>query len=229
MAKIKVLGLSGQAGSGKDWIYENCLFPMGYKRWALADHFKIWAVGREMCTYEEVFHTKPPKVRKALQTAGTEEGRLIHGEDIWCKTALAWMEHLNNTWKINKFVISDIRFPNEVKFIQEMGGKVLRIEAPTRVLNSSLSEEARQHISETALNGFTEFDAIINNDPEFADTVTDQVNKALGIESMPHDFNEFLYEIFNERVEDTLERIDTVIDAVKDVGIAIKGLENKIK
>lgn len=55
-------------------------------------------------------------------------------------------------------VISDIRFPNEVKGIQEAGGKVIRLlRAP--FVNQD------EHTSETALDNYTEdqFDAVLDN------------------------------------------------------------------
>jgi hypothetical protein len=164
---IEVIALSGKAGSGKDYIYENYLRPRGYHRWALADHFKIWTVGKGQATYDEVFHTKPPHVRKALQINGTEQGRNIYGENVWLETAATWMHHLSKTWGINKFCITDCRFPNEVEFIQSrFGGQVIRVIAPTRSENNSLTVEARLHISETALDTYTKFDFFINNDPD---------------------------------------------------------------
>jgi hypothetical protein len=192
--QIEVIGISGKAGTGKDFIYTNYLAPLGYRRWALADHFKIWAVGKGAATYDEVFHTKPPHVRKALQQTGTEEGRNVYGEDVWCVAAKAWMEHLNITWGENKFCITDVRFPNEVVFIKNMGGKILRIEAPQREAVSTLSAEARTHISETALDEFpiSEFSAIIRNDPDDAETVESQIKSALGQDALPHDYNEYM-------------------------------------
>ena len=163
---IEILALSGKSGTGKDYIFENYLKPQGFHRWALADHFKIWTVGKGMATYEEVFHTKPPHVRKALQQSGTEEGRDVYGEDIWLETASAWMHHLSKTWGVNRFCITDCRFPNEVEFVRKvLKGKVVRIHAPERAALSSLNAEARLHISEIALDDYRNFDFVINNDP----------------------------------------------------------------
>ena len=69
-----IIALSGRIGSGKDFIYNQYLFPLGYRKFALADHFKIWIVGQGLATYEEVFITKPPKVRHLLQQAGINFG-----------------------------------------------------------------------------------------------------------------------------------------------------------
>jgi hypothetical protein len=164
---IEVWGLSGKAGSGKDFIYKTYLEPMGFRRWALADHFKIWLIAKELASYDDVFITKPPHVRHLLQQEGTERGRLVYGESIWVKAAFAWIRLLHDTWGINKFVISDVRYPNEMYAIKERGGKVIRIVAPIREANSNLSESARSHISETALDvvPLDEYDGVIYNDP----------------------------------------------------------------
>ena len=163
----KVIGLSGHAGTGKDYIGTNYLKPLGFHQFSLAWHFKIGLVGKGIATYEEVFTTKPPHVRKALQEEGTEKGRMVFGDDIWCNTVYSWFRLLDESWGINKFYIPDVRFPNEVDFIKKMNGHVFRIVAPEREAKSGLTEAARQHISETALDHYNheDFDGIINNDP----------------------------------------------------------------
>jgi hypothetical protein len=175
MANFEVVGISGKAGSGKDYISQNFLIPLGYKQFSFAWHFKVWLIGKGEATHEEVFFTKPPHVRKLLQEEGTERGRNVYGENVWCNTAGEWMRVLAENCGITKFVIPDVRFPNEVEFIQSVGGKVYRVIAPTRSANNNLNEEARRHISETALDEFSGFDGFIMNDPEVADQVQSQV------------------------------------------------------
>lgn len=176
---LEVVGLSGKAQAGKDFIFENYLRPEGYRRWALADHLKITAVGRRLATYGEVYDTKPPAVRTILQQMGTDEWRVKYGEGVWCDLALAWMTHINRSWGVTKFVVTDVRFANEVEFVRRLGGKVFRLEAPQRVLASTLSAEARAHRSETALDDYDNYDAVIYNDPAYEHTVSYQVLRAL--------------------------------------------------
>ncbi len=177
---IEIVGLSGKAGSGKDHIAQTVLLPLGYTQFSLAYHLKVWIIARGLATWEEVFITKPPHVRKLLQEEGTERGRNVFGNDIWCQTAGLWMRVLAENSGITKFVIPDVRFPNEVEFIQGMGGQVWRIHAPQRTDNSSLTKEAREHISETALDQYLGFNAIIQNDPWYSDTLGTQVFNQLG-------------------------------------------------
>ena len=70
---------------------------------------------------------------------------------------------------IDYFIITDVRFPQEMKMIKDLGGHVFRIEAPERTLKK-LKEECGEnymkrasHISETALDN-VKFDYVIHND-----------------------------------------------------------------
>jgi hypothetical protein len=176
---INVIGISGKAGVGKDFITNKYLQPRKYFTFSLAWHFKVWLVGKGLATYEEVFVTKPPHVRKLLQEEGTERGRMAFGEDIWCNTIFTWFKVLHDYSGINDFVIPDVRFPNEVDFIKSHGGRVIRIHAPIRAEGNSLTPEARQHISETALDGYDKFDAYLFNDPVYISDIQDQLIEIL--------------------------------------------------
>jgi hypothetical protein len=105
----------------------------------------------------------------------------VVGENIWADTMFAWFEVLAEYWGITKFMIPDVRYPNEAKTIQDRGGKVFRIIAPMRVNSSSLTMEQRQHSGETALDDYTHFDGHIYNDPHLSDTLQDQLYLLLGI------------------------------------------------
>ena len=179
---IKVIGLSGKAGSGKDYIASRIITPQyGYVPFSLAWHIKTSLIGRGACTYDEAYLTKPPQVRHLLQQEGTESGRDIYGEDIWLETAFAWMQLIYEQWGIARFVVPDVRFPNEVEYIKRKGGKVIRILAPNRVASSSLSMEARLHRSETALDDYPldNFDGLLDNDIGSEVTLAHRVHTTL--------------------------------------------------
>lgn len=197
MSKFEVLGISGHAGTGKDYITNHYLKPLGYHQFSLAWHFKVGIVGEGLATHEEVFETKPPHVRKALQIKGTEEGRNVYGENVWCNHVSEWFDVLHEHWGIDKFVVPDIRFPNEVKFVQNLGGKVFRITAPKRTSMSKLTLEQRAHPSETSLDKWFAFDGYIYNDPEYSETVNKQMHDLLGIGLETQSNNSFLGDIID--------------------------------
>lgn len=112
--------------------------------------------------------------RLALQLIGTDSLRNHFNEGIWFMT-------LENRIRKNPgqhVVISDVRFPNEVKFIQDQGGYMIRVDrgsAPiwfeTALLankGNSLAKEAMlktypdAHFSEWAWVG-QKYDHVLNN------------------------------------------------------------------
>lgn len=178
---MHIIGLSGKAGSGKDYIAVNILRKMGYYPISFAWHLKINVIGRGLATYEDVFHTKQPWVREMLQREGTELGRMVYGENVWVSSMYGWMRLLSEVWGIEKFVVGDVRFPNELEFLQSKGGWVLRVLAPNRVAASPLTEEQRQHSSETALDNVPlgKFDGFILNDVGYESTLETRVRRTV--------------------------------------------------
>lgn len=65
--------------------------------------------------------------------------------------------------KYPNWIITDVRFSNEVEAIQQKGGVVVRI-----VRDENTSDK---HTSEVALNNYGNFDFIIKNDGTIADLI----------------------------------------------------------
>lgn len=174
-----VIGLAGGAGVGKDTIALKYLKPMGFMPIALADEIKYKVVARGDATYEEVFITKPPKMRTLLQEEGTERGRNVFGEEYWMDQLFARIGYYNVRWGWDKFVVTDLRFPNEVAGVQSRGGKVFQIIAPQRYAANGMTDAARQHPSERSLDGFTAYDGVIHNDLGEEASVQRQIDNLL--------------------------------------------------
>ncbi len=96
--------------------------------------------------------------REILQKLGTDFGRDMIGQNIWVATLLSQYDDTK------KWIISDVRFPNEADAIKARGGIVLRIERPSIISND-------QHESETALDNYSDFDWKITNDGSIQDLV----------------------------------------------------------
>ena len=99
--------------------------------------------------------------REFLQHFGTDVCRGIK-PDIWTSACINRI--LSSGTELA--IVPDVRFPNEVESIQKAGGKVIRL---TRKPHED------EHDSETALDGYDEFDYVIHN----ADMNIDQTNMAL--------------------------------------------------
>lgn len=167
-----IIGISGVPGSGKDEISKWLCLQHGYFRVALAD-----------CIREELYILNPhvlamggfvqlqslvdnlgwdaakrcsPDVRGLLQRYGSEIGRDRNGEDTWLDKAWSKMGDME------KVVIPDIRFMNEVERIQEQG-QLWYVDRPKkRPVNNHVSESFYFEIRDRA-------DAVFCNDGRLLD------------------------------------------------------------
>lgn len=157
-----IIGLSGYAQSGKDTIASILVEKHGWKRVAFADKIKEFAEGLDITFYDGARlqdlvkadgwdkAKRFPDVRGLLQDIGVS-ARNTFGEYFWVDQALAQV--LNDE---TNYVITDVRFPNEVEAIKSMGGKVGLI---SRLGVNAVNE----HVSEHALAN-SRFDFRIEND-----------------------------------------------------------------
>lgn len=175
-----IVGVSGKKRHGKNTASEALVRELGYTEVAFGDALKkavyvldpiLWSwrwllrslAGNPMRLRELVDAVgwedakEVPEVRRLLQKMGTEVGREILGEDIWVRTALAKAAAIDGP-----VVITDVRFLNEVEAIRDAQGVLLRVERP-----SVASADA--HPSETALDGYDGFDAVLVNDGTVSD------------------------------------------------------------
>jgi len=157
--RVSIIGFSGYARSGKDTAAQ-VLVNKGWKRASFADgirnalfklnpsvmieveksDFENVLVNHSLQTvvnslgWERAKHNL--EIRQLLQRFGTEVGREMFGTDFW-------VEHLlNNLPDGSKIVIPDVRFPNEVKAIKQLGGQVFRIR---RKEVEALNDHASEH------------------------------------------------------------------------------------
>lgn len=179
MDKINLIGLAGKIGSGKDYVAEHVIMPLDFYQWAFAWPLKVAVLAENPeYTWEEVFVTKPEQVRTRLQLRGTEEGRMKYGEDVWVRATDAYIRLIHEQWGINNFVITDVRFPNEVDYIKDQDGLVIKIESPVRqrLAQSELTQNQIMHASEIALDDYDNWDIVYNNDFKSARLPSDHEN-----------------------------------------------------
>lgn len=131
--------------------------------------------------------------RKLLQLLGTECGRQIIHPNIWVNSTMvdyklyrntsiklikyptteneAWLEMYPTNHIYPNWIISDVRFPNEVKAIKKKNGILIRVE------RESINTED-QHESETALDNYNDWDYIIQNNGTIEE-LTFKINEIL--------------------------------------------------
>jgi hypothetical protein len=206
-----IIGICGLIGSGKDTIADYLQNIHQFRRESFAHTLKdavaqVFGWDRDLLEgrtkesrawREQVDpwwaeRLKMPNLtpRYVLQVWGTEVARQGFHDDIW----IAALENkLRKT--TDDVVISDCRFPNEIKSIKSAGGIVIRVvrgsdpewyEIAEKVnrgpngnsywaTSKARLEKYHVHASETAWIG-TQFDAIIDNNADGLDNLYRQVN-----------------------------------------------------
>lgn len=151
-----IIGLCGYTGSGKDEIAKHLAAKHDFVRVALADAMREDLYKLSPIIYEgdrgrlssiiddlgwDIAKRQYPEVRRLLQVYGTEVGRHGFGEECWLKRA----ESIIDNALINGFdvVVTDVRFANEVQFIQEwLGSQIWNVQRPgCRPINAHASEQ----------------------------------------------------------------------------------------
>ncbi len=138
-----IVGIAGYIGSGKDTIADYLITFKGFKRMSYAGPLKdaiasIFGWDRDLLegttTYSrewrdivdpwwaERLNIPNLTPRFVLQQWGTEVGRRAFHDDIW----IASIENQLRTTKDN-IVLSDCRFPNELRSIKRIGGLTIRV------------------------------------------------------------------------------------------------------
>jgi dephospho-CoA kinase len=148
---LRIIGVAGKAGAGKDTFYEHVLKPRGFLRWQMTLHYKVWLVATGSFSWEDIFITKPPLARKALQEEITDL-RKVWSEEIWLHTFQTWMRALQEIVGVEctGIAVTDLRFLIEMRGIKAMGGKILHLEAPDQ--QAHVAPELRGHRSEVELD-----------------------------------------------------------------------------
>lgn len=194
----QIIGIVGFIGSGKDTVADYLVNFHGFKRESFANSLKdavatVFGWDRDLLegrtkqsrewreTKDEWWSKRLKREitpRWVLQYWGTEVVRKGFHDDMW----VASLENRLRS-STDDIVITDCRFPNEIKAIRNAGGKVVRIKrgpepewfddaksmnkGPARNMRWALSkyniEQLGIHASETAWVG-TKFDITLNND-----------------------------------------------------------------
>ena len=194
----QIIGIVGFIGSGKDTVADYLVNFHQFRRESFANSLKdavsvvfgwdrellegrtnqsrIWRETRDEWWSERLGCDVTP--RWVLQYWGTEVIRKGFHDDLWVAS-------LENRLRSSKddIVITDCRFPNEIKAIRNAGGQVVRIKrgpepawfddaksmnkGATRNTSWALSKHRIEHLgvhaSETAWVG-SKFDVVLNND-----------------------------------------------------------------
>lgn len=155
---MKLVGLSGKSKAGKSTLAKALEEKYGWHRVSLANSLKLLVKTQFGLTDEQVYGKDKDKPCGYFHSDGISPRT---ARDILMWLGLAYRQVDPNFWikqlepelredKIN--VIDDIRFPNEAKFVLDMGGFLIRVERAMELRGGDIND-----ISETALDDFTAF------------------------------------------------------------------------
>ena len=211
-----IIGICGFIGSGKDTIADYLVNNHGFRRESFANTLKD-AVGSVFGWDRELLEGRTKEARAwreqvdpwwaerlnmpnltprwVLQYWGTEVCRRGFHDDTW----IASLENKIRKTK-DDVVISDCRFPNEIKSIKDAGGIVVRVVRGDEpdwyehavnfnkgekhlgwAIGRKYLEDLKVHASETAWVG-TDFDIVLDNNNTL-DHLFNQVEKLVQVES----------------------------------------------
>lgn len=167
---MKTILISGKAQHGKDTLA--LLMKEHYNKINPSYRVKITHLGDSLkYACKEFGHwdgKKDERGRSILQHYGTE---VVRKDDAtywakWLKNMLKWFE---NEWDV--VIVPDVRFKNEIDTLQNSDTLLIRIIRPN--FDNGLTLAQQQHISETELDTYPDWDIIVNNNK----TITDLSHK----------------------------------------------------
>ena len=149
-----ILGLTGKAGSGKDYVANYIVEHDPEMQWnivkfgdKLKEYAELIVPGYSIEAWETMSHEDREKPRtelggrsqrQVLQYFGTEFGRWIY-EDFWVDRLIDSLSPSHN------YIVTDVRFLNEAKAIMENRGRLVRIINPHKTSTAT-------HASETEMD-----------------------------------------------------------------------------
>jgi len=179
---VIIIGITGTKGSGKDTFAKYLIEHFGFIRLAFADKLK------EACQIifgfsdDQIHDPRAKEIvdsywkhtpREILQIVGTElfrdklsESLSDIGQDIWIRSVDRQIKNMIANGK-KRFVITDVRFPDELEYISRINGytvKIFRDNANTKRIDAGydVANKLSTHKSEIMIDKF-ECDYLINN------------------------------------------------------------------
>ena len=156
---MKVICISGKARHGKDTLanYLEDGMQFWHKRVLIAHYADLV---KYVCkTFFGWDGVKDERGRTLLQYVGTDRVRAV-SPDYWADFVVNILSMFKDEW--DYVIIPDTRFPNEVELLKHYGFDVSLVRVVRPDFDSGLTEEQKQHPSETALDDYV-YDYIVEN------------------------------------------------------------------
>ena len=181
-----IIGILGNKNHGKDTISDYISNKYDFKKEAFAGPLKDICKILFGFNNNQLYGDSKDKVdkhwgftpRDILQFVGTELFRNKMDEMIPGIGTNFWLKCMRRKCLQQNIVISDVRFQNEVDFIHELNGIIIKVQRDEIKTNDN-------HISEQEVEHISNYDFLIknNSDKSILYSKVDEVIKQLGIQS----------------------------------------------
>lgn len=170
---MKIYIISGKAGSGKGEVAK--LIKQYYRAKGKKGIITEFSKYLKMYAKEIIgWDGANPKPRKFLQDLGVTIKDNIGINDMLINRTIEDLKVYSLYYDV--VIIADARYPEEIDKIRDNFSDVTSIYVENQFGASTLSLDEQMHITETALEGYNDFDAtIINDDIEKLDNKVAQV------------------------------------------------------
>ena len=157
---MRIFLVAGKSGSGKGeiakFIKEYYIYKL--EECAITSYSKyIKNFAKDLTDWDGQDNTKP---RDFMQKIGDE----IRKMDSRYFTSNMIKDIIIMEKYVNNIVIADVRMPEEIDEIRDNFDNVYAIYVENQFAPSKLTLEQQSHITETALEGYSDFDYVIAND-----------------------------------------------------------------
>jgi cytidylate kinase len=207
-----LIGILGKKGSGKDTCADYLVKKYNFKKISFATPLKTALIsifnmkhnqlyGEEKEIKDKYWDIEP---RKLMQYFGTDLMRDKYDKNIWLKSISKWLEN-NKEYNI---VIPDCRFQNEVDFILEKNGIVIKIDRYDEIKDN--------HISENEINEIKNFTYCIKNN-DTLDKLYFNLDKYIKIKNnnkIEKQLIDKIIDILNENNKDKINTLKYFIDTI---------------
>lgn len=177
---MKLIGLTGKAGCGKDTLAKHLWLEHEFSRVAFADPMKRAAQQIFALTEAQTWNANLKEVvipmwdlspRQIFQLLGTEAIKGTFGSDVWIKRWAIAYHLLKDT---DHVVVTDVRFDNEAAAIRSLGGIIVEIQRPFMTAIST-----SDHVSESGLSQPADFLVVNTNTVDWMCSQMDDILKAM--------------------------------------------------
>lgn len=165
-----LIGIAGQARSGKDTVANHLVSEYGFMRMAFADPLKAaCTVLFDLSCEESSEENKEERItywgvspRTMYQLTG-DALKQAFGPKFWVQR---WAKEYGDFSNVQDVVVSDVRFEQEAEMIRYLGGVVIHIQRP----GAGLTGVEAQHNSERGI-AFIDGDIMLNNSGTLDDLI----------------------------------------------------------